>query len=122
MSLATKSLWRLIQNMDYLWGKVMTSHYCLNYSIIDWIRSLVISHKNISIGWNPLLLSFTLFQNWMAGKVGNDKKIQIGVYPWIGASKNYTLSQNTLAQIQKHHINKLSNVKSLSTQVESRMT
>ena len=34
-ALEAKSLWRLIQNMDSLWGKVVCSKYCSNMEITD---------------------------------------------------------------------------------------
>ena len=70
----------------------MISKYCMNSSIIDWIRRLDKTHKNESIGWKSFVMSFPLIGDWMAWKVGDGKNIIIVVYPWIGAGNSYRIS------------------------------
>lgn len=53
--LATKSLWRLTQNASSLWGKVMSSKYCSDSSIIVWLRNLDKTHKNGLTGSKALV-------------------------------------------------------------------
>ena len=53
--MATKSLWRLAQNTDTLWGKEMTLKYYTKSSIIEWSRSSDKNHKVGSVGWKVFM-------------------------------------------------------------------
>ena len=60
-ALATKTLWRLLQNPEKLWSKVIVAKYCPDNSILDWIRTPNKTFKNGSIGWKAMVMDFTLF-------------------------------------------------------------
>ena len=72
-SVDEKKLWRLINNIDSFWGKVLTSKYFPNGSIQEWIRKLDKSFRNGSICWKALVLAFPQVGNWIAWSVGNGK-------------------------------------------------
>ena len=78
-ALVDKSLWRLIQDTDSLWGRVVCSKYCSNMEIIDWIRIPNKSFKNGSVGWKSMVLTFPLIGTWIAWEIGNGKSIRIGL-------------------------------------------
>ena len=48
-ALATKSLWRMVENHDSLWGRTLRENYCPNASIEDWFRLPTKTHKGGSL-------------------------------------------------------------------------
>ena len=38
-ALAAKYLWRLVQNTDTLWGRVLCFKYCLDTTLVEWFRN-----------------------------------------------------------------------------------
>ena len=47
--LVAKSMWRLLENLDSLWGRTMRKKYYPNASIEEWFRKPTKSHKGGSL-------------------------------------------------------------------------
>ena len=97
--MAEKPLWRLEQRLDTLWGRVMSSKYCPDSSLVEWLRNPIKTHKNISIGWKALALAFPLVGNLIAWRIGNVIRVRINEDPWEGVGEGYRLPEPLILQL-----------------------
>jgi hypothetical protein len=89
-ALTTKSLRRVI-NYTGLWKKVISRKYIEPLSVENWIRMPTKLIAISSIMWKALVLSFLLFGNWLAWRIGDGEKVRTGKDPWIGCDSEHKL-------------------------------
>ena len=65
-ALGEKSLWRMVENPDSLWGRTMRVKYCPHSSIEECFRKPVKTHEGGSTCWKEFVVSFPLVGNWVA--------------------------------------------------------
>jgi hypothetical protein len=94
-SLATKSLWRMINNSS-LWGRVIKYKYIRNISIWDWFISLNNLSNINSISWKATVEVFPMIGNWAFWKVGNGKRVHIGEDTWFSVDPSFNLSRECI--------------------------
>ena len=80
-ALAAKYLWRMVENLGSLWRKTMRVKYCPNFSIKEWFKKLVKTHKGGSTCWKAFVVAFPLVGNWVAWKIGDGNSTKIGQDP-----------------------------------------
>ena len=100
-ALDTKSLWRLVQNTNTLWGRVLCSKYFPDTTLLEWFRSPNKSFRNGSIGWKAMILSFRLIRNWTTWKIGNERSVRLGEDPWAGVGEDYKLPVSVITQLRE---------------------
>ena len=106
--LATKFMWRLIQNPGSFWGKVLVSKYFPNGSIQERIKKLDKTFKTKSIVWNAFVQEFPQVGNWIAWYAGNGKEVRVWEDPWLGSAERYKISgaliQNIISSRISNHV------------------
>ena len=74
-ALVSKPRLRLTKDTNSLWGKIMTSKYYPNSSIIEWFIRPEKSHKGGYVGWKEMVLSFPIIGKWMAWEIGDGRSV-----------------------------------------------
>ena len=77
-AMAAKSLWRMVENPDTLWGRTMREKYCPNTSIEEWFKKPTKFHTGGSMCWKAFVVAFPLVGNWVAWQAGDGRRIRIG--------------------------------------------
>ena len=102
--MATKILWRLIQFPEKLWSGVILAKYCLDSSIVEWLRNPNKTYKNGSIGWKDMVLDYPLIKQWIGWKIGDGNCVRVGEDPWMGLGENFKLSPRLIQILRSTRI------------------
>ena len=111
-ALAAKSLWRLVENLDTLWGRIMREKYCPNASIEEWFHQPTKTHKGGSLCWKAFVEAFPLVGNWVTWQVGDGRRIRIVQDPWVGSGDNFRLPITLFSQLKEKEISTLVDARS----------
>ena len=63
--------------------------YIASFSVSDWIRVTARQGAEISVVWKAVLKSLDVIRHGLAWKVGNGRRVRIGIGPWIGSDLNH---------------------------------
>jgi hypothetical protein len=68
-------------------------------SFKDWIKNPIKTFANASIIWQVLIRSFPRIGNWLAYRVGDNKKVRLGLNPWMGYVRHHLLPQHLVIRL-----------------------
>ena len=97
--LVVKGGWRLIHS-DNLWTRVMIEKYITPESIVEWIRRPQKCHKGGSVIWKAVIKSFNVIEDALMWKVGNVRRVRVGIDPWLGSDGHFRLSKQLVASLR----------------------
>jgi len=89
-ALAAKVAWRLLQSQS-LWTRVVFQKYIAPLTLIDWVRQVDKTKPGCSVIWKALVLSFGLIGSGLVWRVGDGRKLRVGLDPWVGSGRDHIL-------------------------------
>jgi len=91
LALSLKIPWRGLFG-SRLWSGVLKYKYLQKKYFEDWIKMPNKSILNTSNFWHDFVKSYPWMGSWLSWRIGNGKKIQLGIDPFIGGEEFYKLS------------------------------
>lgn len=85
-SLGGWGLKNIFQFLRPLVAKVGQHNYISPCSLFDWIRTPKRRESRVSLIWKAIMASLDVIRGGLSWKVGNGRRVYIGIDPWPGSN------------------------------------